>query len=93
MIVLSTGKVYWSDITQKTISRSDLDGQNSEVVIGDNLVVTDGLRVDFIGRKMYWTDTGKKRIEVADLDGVDRRVLVWQDINKPRALVLDHEDG
>ncbi|XP_038051609.1 low-density lipoprotein receptor-related protein 4-like [Patiria miniata] len=87
------GKVYWGDITEKTIGRSDLDGQHSEVIIKDNLQVMDGLRIDSIGRKMYWTDTGKQRMEVADLDGGNRRVLIWTEIDKPRALALDHEDG
>ncbi|XP_071809054.1 low-density lipoprotein receptor-related protein 4-like isoform X2 [Asterias amurensis] len=86
-------KIYWAGITEKTISRSDLDGSNSEVVIDSNLVVTDGLRVDSVGRKIYWTDTGKRWIEVSDLDGENRKVLIWENIDKPRALALDHQDG
>ena len=87
------GKIYWSDITTKTISRSDMDGSNAEVVIDSNLLVTDGLRVDSVGRKVYWTDTDMKRMEVADLDGRHRRILIREAIDKPRALVLDHDSG
>ena len=86
-------KIYWAGITEKTISRSNLDGSNSEVVIDSNLVVTDGLRVDSVGRKIYWTDTGKRWIEASDLDGENRKVLIWENIDKPRALALDHQDG
>ena len=57
------------------------------------LQTTDGLAVDAVGRKVYWTDTGTNRIEVGNLDGSMRKVLVWQNLDSPRAIVLDHEMG
>lgn len=53
----------------------------------------DGIAVDWIARNMYWTDTGTDRIEVARLNGSSRRILITENLDEPRAIVLDPADG
>lgn len=52
-----------------------------------------GLAIDWIHDKLYWTDSGTSRIEVANLDGTHRKVLLWQDMEKPRAIALHPIEG
>jgi hypothetical protein len=47
-----------------------------------------GIAVDWIHHKLFWTDAGTSRIEVAQLDGSMRKVLVWDQIQKPRAIAV-----
>lgn len=52
-----------------------------------------GLAVDWVHDKLYWTDSGTSRIEVANLDGAHRKVLLWQNLEKPRAIALHPMEG
>lgn len=56
-------------------------------------VSTGGLAIDWIHDKLYWTDSGTSRIEVANLDGTHRKVLLWQNMEKPRAIALHPMEG
>ncbi len=87
------GRIYWSDIEEKTISRAHLNGSSAEVVVGHGLDFPDGLAVDWNAGNLYWTDMGLDRIEVCRTDGSSRRVLVWQELSKPCSIVLNPEDG
>lgn len=44
---------------------------------------------DWYTNKLYWTDAGTNRIEVANADGSMRTLLVWDNIDKPRDIVVD----
>lgn len=46
-----------------------------------------GLAVDWIHDKLFWTDAGTRRIEVSNLDGSNRKVVIWEGLQKPRAIV------
>lgn len=48
-----------------------------------------GLAYDWITDKLYWVDEGTKRIEVCKSDGSMRTVLIWDQIDKPRDIVVD----
>lgn len=57
------------------------------------LWIPGGLAIDWIHDKLYWTDSGTSRIEVANLDGTHRKVLLWQNLEKPRAIALHPMEG
>lgn len=48
-----------------------------------------GLAYDWITDKIYWTDAGTNRIEVAHANGSMRTLLAWDNIDKPRDIVVD----
>lgn len=49
--------------------------------------------MDWIHELLFWTDAGTSTIEVADLDGIYRKVLIWENLEKPRALVAHPGKG
>ena len=86
--------VFWADISQERIKRANLNGSlNSVDVVTTDLVSLDGLACDWISRKLYWIDSETNHIEVSKLDGSMRKNLVWQDLDQPRAVVLDPVRG
>ncbi|KAL4613478.1 low-density lipoprotein receptor-related protein 5-like isoform X1 [Arapaima gigas] len=90
---VSENRIYWTDISAKTIGRAFMNGSSLEHVIEFGLDYPEGMAVDWIGRNIYWADTGTNRIEVARLDGQYRQVLVCKDLDNPRALALDPANG
>ena len=82
-------RVYWTDVTRKTISRSFLNGSSFEDIFDRNVERPDGLAVDIIGRNLYWTDTGTNKLEVSKLDGSYRTALITSDLDEPRDIILD----
>ncbi|XP_068117072.1 low-density lipoprotein receptor-related protein 5 [Hyperolius riggenbachi] len=90
---VSDNRIYWTDITLKTISRAFMNGSSVEHVIEFGLDYPEGMAVDWMGKNLYWADTGTNRIEVARLDGLYRQVLVWKDLDNPRSLALDPAKG
>ena len=53
----------------------------------------EGIAIDWIGRNLYWSDSGTDRIEVSHLNGTSRRVLVLENLDEPRAIVVDPGEG
>ncbi|KAG8563697.1 hypothetical protein GDO81_016176 [Engystomops pustulosus] len=90
---VSDNRIYWTDITLKTISRAFMNGSSVEHVIEFGLDYPEGMAVDWMGKNLYWADTGTNRIEVSRLDGQFRQVLVWKDLENPRSLALDPAQG
>ena len=64
-----------------------------EVVLHADISNPDGLAIDWVARNLYWTDTGTDRIEVARLNGTSRKVLISEDLDEPRAIVVDPVSG
>jgi len=87
------GRIYWSDLRKKTISRSFLNGSNFEIVVQFGLEFPEGLSVDWLAGNLYWSDTGSNRIEVSRLDGSNRRVLLWRDLHSPKSIAVDPIGG
>ncbi|KAG1656301.1 Low-density lipoprotein receptor-related protein 4 [Nymphon striatum] len=85
--------IYWSDVTNDSISRSHWNGSNQEIVIERNVNKPAGLAIDWVTKKLYWTDDGSNRIEVSNLDGSMRSILVWIDLDKPRDIIVDPIGG
>uniref|UniRef100_A0A8C5WL86 LDL receptor related protein 5 n=1 Tax=Leptobrachium leishanense TaxID=445787 RepID=A0A8C5WL86_9ANUR len=90
---VSDNRIYWTDITLKTISRAFMNGSSVEHVIEFGLDYPEGMAVDWMGKNLYWADTVTNRIEVARLDGQFRQVLIWKDLDNPRSLALDPAKG
>ena len=88
----SLGYLFWSDVTEKKIKRSCIDGTNMTTT-NDNVGVCDGLAVDWISSQLYWTDTTNNTISVSDLEGKNTRILVSAGLDEPRGIVLDPEQG
>ena len=87
------GRVYWTDVTRNTISRSFLNGSMQEVIINRNLQTPDGLAVDIAGRNLYWSDTGYNKLEVSKLNGSYRKALITSGLDEPRDIILDVSKG
>ncbi|XP_060797025.1 nidogen-1 [Neoarius graeffei] len=85
--------VYWTDITQPSISRASIQGGQPTAVITKDLGSPEGIAIDHLSRNMYWTDSVLDRIEVSLLDGQHRRVLFDTDLVNPRAIIADPVNG
>ena len=82
------GRIYWSDIKQKTISRAHSNGSSVEVMVEHGLDYPRGLALDWSSANLYWTDAGTGRLEMVSLTSRARRVLIWEELDSPQALVL-----
>ncbi|MCI4383277.1 hypothetical protein PGIGA_G00024480 [Pangasianodon gigas] len=85
--------VYWTDITQPSISRASVQGGQPTAIITKDLGSPEGIAIDHLSRNMYWTDSVSDRIEVSTLDGQHRRVLFDTDLVNPRAIITDPVNG
>lgn len=86
------GYIFWSDVNEKKIKRSCIDGTNV-TTINNNVGVCDGLAVEWKSSHLYWTDTTSNTISVSDLEGNNTRILVSASLDEPRGIVLDPEQG
>lgn len=92
--IYRTGTVIWSDTVKEEISSAPIDtGAPTKVIINKDLHVADGLAVDWIYNHVYWTDTAQNLISVADLDGKNRKALFSEDLDEPRAIVVNPLEG
>lgn len=53
----------------------------------------DGLAVDWVARNLYWCDKGLDVIEVSTLKGQYRKKLITEDLDEPRAIVVEPRSG
>ena len=97
-------KLFWSDVAHEKIMSTDLNGmkrpikekvkqKNWESVVNESINTPDGLAFDWIHKNLYWTDTGSNRIEVVSLVRQHRRILIQDDLDEPRAIVVDPREG
>lgn len=86
--------IFWTDVSLGKILRKSLKkGSSVETVVSVGLMRSEGLAIDWVTKKIYWTDSHLKLIEVVNLDGSQRSVLVWNNLDRPRAIVVDPEHG
>lgn len=83
---------YWTDVSGRTISRSRLDGTDSEVILRD-LGSPEGVAVDWISKNIYWTDSVRDTINVVRFDGTNRKNLITDGLVNPRAIAVDPVKG
>ena len=55
--------------------------------------IPDGIALDTISRLIYYTDTGNDVIGVISMDGKYMKTLVNDDLDEPRAIVVDNTNG
>ena len=53
----------------------------------------EGLALDWLGDNIYWVDASAKKIEVSRTDGRFRKVLFSTGLDRPRAIVLNPQQG
>ncbi|CAG5124313.1 unnamed protein product, partial [Candidula unifasciata] len=85
--------VFWADGQAGTISWVNLETNKSKVIIEDDISMPDGLAVDWVHKNIYLSDTGLDKIEVARIDGTYRKTLINENLDEPKALVLDPSSG
>lgn len=88
-----TGDIYWSDTTEDTIMKSTSDGIYVNKIIGESVGSVDYIAIDSIGRKVYFTDSHRLTVEVCELNGSNRNVLIWTDLDAPRGVAIDYDEG
>jgi len=66
---------------------------DQSTIVSVEVMNPDGVAIDWISRNIFWTDTGTNRIEVARLDGSSRRVIISDELDEPRAIVVDPVNG
>ncbi|KAF2366806.1 Low-density lipoprotein (LDL) receptor class A repeat [Trinorchestia longiramus] len=86
--------IVYSDVQRQRIDRRKIDGSMHVPVVSDGLINVEGLAVDWLADNLYWTDEGRSCIFVCKLDDSSmRRLLVHENLNNPRAIVLNPAAG
>ncbi|XP_077986933.1 low-density lipoprotein receptor-related protein 2-like [Glandiceps talaboti] len=85
-----SGDIYWTILTQRKIEKTVSEShEDIKVLVKDNILIAEGVAVDWIGRNLYWTDTGKDWIAVCTLNGYHQSAVITSDLDEPRAIALD----
>ncbi|XP_022777675.1 low-density lipoprotein receptor-related protein 6-like [Stylophora pistillata] len=84
-------RLYWSDVGKGRIMSAFTNATSVKTLFSCNF--STGLAIDHVGRNIYWTDAGTNRIEVGRLDGTKRKLLLTNELEEPRTIVLDENNG
>lgn len=57
-----------------SIQRSETTGAQLINIITDNIVIPNGLALDYQAERIYWADANLDKIEKCDFDGLERVV-------------------
>ncbi|PFX23819.1 RNA-directed DNA polymerase from mobile element jockey [Stylophora pistillata] len=86
------GLIFWSDLTERNIKRSNMDGTNITVIHDDTKSY--GLAVEWSSLLLYWTDNSKHTILVSDFEGNNIRTVISRfPAFFPAGIVLDPHEG
>ena len=97
-IDLLNEKLYWGDIVNDRINRSNLDGSGIETVVnlGTGVGNIFDIEIDAVNEKLYWSQQsspGEDGIRRADLSGLNVQTVVSAQIDAPettaRGFTLD----
>ncbi len=69
------------------------DGSIDAQVITNDSCTSDGVAFDWIHGNLYWTDSVDKSINVALWDGSYKKTLINENLDEPRAIVVDPMEG
>ena len=75
----TAGKLYWSSVTEGTISRADLDGENVEIILS-GLDLPRGIAFDETSRRLFWAEGGSSSPGIKSVY-LSETPLVVTDIN------------
>lgn len=64
-----------------------------KVIIGDDIRMPGGLAVDWVHNNLYLSDANLDKIQVTKLNGTCRKTLLHEDLDEPRALIVDPSSG
>ncbi|XP_072037985.1 low-density lipoprotein receptor-related protein 6-like [Amphiura filiformis] len=86
-------KVYWTDRSTKSVSRSRLDGSEYQIVAARNVEDPSGIDLDVLRRQVYWVDEDTKTINVINMDLTGQKVVIEGGLDEPRALTVNPLTG
>ncbi|XP_025082097.1 low-density lipoprotein receptor-related protein 4-like isoform X1 [Pomacea canaliculata] len=88
------GRVYWSNVWEKTIRSANLDGSDARLVRnisqGGRLL---GLSLDSVSRLLFYADDGNKVIGMISLDNNSHHIVIDTDIGQLMDIELDKHNG
>lgn len=95
---LTDNKAYVIDQGKLRLLRVSLDEMDSpltsyETVLRHNVYGTEGLAIDWVGRKIYLLNRQERSIRVCELDGRYCKTLVRDRIQQPKAVVVHPGKG
>ncbi|CAH1245085.1 DMBT1 [Branchiostoma lanceolatum] len=82
--------IYWTG--DGKILRSHRNGTGRRELLDSN-ITAEGLALDLAGHNIFWTDVGRKTISAARIDGSYQRTLISDNLDRPRAIVLQPSNG
>uniref|UniRef100_A0AC35G4G5 EGF-like domain-containing protein n=1 Tax=Panagrolaimus sp. PS1159 TaxID=55785 RepID=A0AC35G4G5_9BILA len=94
------GKVYAMDSGKLRLYRVDLKNldpsltpKDFEVVVRHNVFGTEGIAVDWIGRKLYMLNRQDRSLRVCELDGRFCKTLIRDRISQPKSIAIFPQQG
>lgn len=91
-LTVDASSIYWTDNSNNTIKRSDLDGSNVENLVNSSGGVS-GIALDATNSKMYWMEFLSGKVRRANLDGSSVEDVVTTGITQGFAVALDVSAG
>ena len=88
----SMGYIFWSDVSERNIKRSGIDGSSITTII-TNIGVCDVLAVEWSAPELYWSDTTHDTISKSDLSGNNQQTVLSLGLIEPRDIALDPYKG
>lgn len=79
-------KIYWTDVDNFAIGRSNMDGSSPEPFISSGLIFPSAIEVDVSGRNVYWLDQDSWLARI-NTDGAN--LLVLNQTTTYRGLAID----
>ncbi|OQX75234.1 MAG: hypothetical protein B6D64_12015 [Bacteroidetes bacterium 4484_276] len=84
--LLGDRKIYWTDIENHNIKRTDIDWMSPEEIVTGLDYPTD-IKIDYFDEKLYWAGYGDGKIMKANFDGTEVEEVVTG-LGSPQGLFL-----